>query len=320
MSRNLAHLLCIAGFSGLVSACATGPSTKFEAGSNTFDAPPPRQAIAEADHLIQGGDSAIAVGRLQEIIARYPGTEEAADAQYLLGVAYENLGGLRDAITAYDAYLALAPEGEWADESRISGDRLRSQYTASFPAPEAMDREIDAARAAVQAEPNSNPARLRLADALWKRGAYDEAGALYLDLATRDANFAASEHFRTRIERRSDGSHTILTPSEVSRRAAEKNPLQVVNMNSFAAVRDSFTQIPLYFIVTGQAVNQAQSVIYGASVTVTLFGFGNTIYDTQTTTFGDLAPGETRAFSMRFSNYRELNSIDRYEYSVSFRR
>jgi tetratricopeptide (TPR) repeat protein len=320
VSRNLTHLLCIAGLIGFTSACSTGSSPRYETGSNSFDAPAPNQAVAEADRLIQNGDSAIAVGRLQEIIARYPGTAEAAEAQYLLGVAYENIGGLRDAITAYDDYIALAPDGEWADESRIAGDRLRHQYTSSFPAPEALDREIDAARAALQAQPDSAEAKLRLADTLWRRGVYDEAGALYLDLAKRDPNFAASDHFRTRVERRTDGSHTILTPTEISRRAAEKNPIVVTNLNSFSAVRDSFTQIPLFFVVTGQAVNRAESVIYGVNVTVTTFGFGSTIYDTQTTTFGDMAPGETRAFSMRFSNFRELNSIDRYEYAVSFRR
>ncbi len=320
MSRNLAHFFCTAGILSLLTACSTGSPPRFEAGSNSFDAPAPGQAIAEADRLIQSGNSAIAVGRLHEIAARYPGTREAADAQYLLGVAYENLGGLRDAIDAYDAYLALASAGEWADESRISGDRLRHLYASSFPAPEAIDREIGAARAALQAEPGSSDAKRRLADSLWTRGEYDEAGALYLELAHKDADFAASDHFRQRVERRDDGPHTILTPAEVSRRAAEKTPLQVVNINSFPAVRDSITQIPLFFVVTGQAVNRGQSILYGANVTVTLFGFGSTVYDTQTTPFGDVAPGETRAFSMRFSNYRELNSIDRYEYSVSFRR
>jgi len=320
VSRNLAYSLCFTGLLGFFSACSSGSAPRFEAGSNSFDAPAPHQAVAEADQLIQSGDSAIAVARLQEIIARYPGTPEAADAQYLLGVAYENLGGMRDAIAAYDAYLALAPKGEWADESRISGDRLRHQYTASFPAPEAIDREIDAARAALQAQPDSPEAKLRLADSLWQRGRYDEAAPLYLDLAKRDTNFAASDHFRARVEVRSDGAHTILTPAEVSRRATEKNPIQVVNLNSFDAVRDSITQIPLYFVVTGQAVNAAKSMIYGVNVTVTLYGFGNAIYDTQTTSFGDMAPGETRAFSMRFANIRELNSIDRYEYAVSFRR
>jgi len=320
VSKRRSQVLCAIPLLGFISACSTGPSTRYEAGSNSFDAPAPRQAVAEADRLIQSGESALAAGRLHEIILRYPGTPEAADAQYLLGVAYENVGGLRDAITAYDAYLAIAPDGEWADESRMAGERLRHQYTASFPAPEAIDREIDAARAAVQAQPDSAEAKLRLADVLWRRGDYDDAAALYLELAKRDPNFAASEHFRTRVEQRADGSHTVLTPAEVSRRAAEKNPIRIVNLSSFSAVRDSITQIPLYFVVTGQAVNQAESVIYGASVTVTLFGFGNTVYDTQTTTFGDLAPGETRAFSMRFSNYRELNSIDRYEYAVSFRR
>jgi hypothetical protein len=314
------RLLTIAGLLGLFTACSTGPSGRYESGSNSFDAPAPHQPIIEAEQLIESGNPAAAVGRLEEIILRYPGTPEAGDAQYLLGVAYENLGGIRDAIAAYDAYLDVAPDGQWAEASRLSRDRLRHQYEASFPSQEKVDREISALRAEQQANPTSIDTRLRLADALWKRGQYDDAAKTYVEVARVNADFAKSEHFRTRVEMNDDGTHTVLTPTEVSRRAAARNPIQITNTNSFAAIRDSFTQVPRFFVVTGQAINQGESVIYGVNVNITLFGFGSQIYDTDTVQLGDMNPGEIRAFSVRFSNFRELNSIERYEHSVSFRR
>lgn len=270
--------------------------------------------------MIESGNPAAAAGRLHEIILRYPGTPEAADAQYLLGVAYENLGGMKDAITAYDAYLDVAPEGRWAEASRISRDRLLHQYEASFPSQQQIDQEIIALRAEQQANPTSVDTTLRLADTLWTRGQYEDAAKSYVEIAKSNTGFARSDHFRTRVELHQDGSYTVLTPTEVSRRETARNPIQVINTNSFAAIRDSFTQVPRFFVVTGQVVNRGESVIYGVTVNITLYGFGSQIYDVGMVQLGDMNPGEIRAFSQRFSNFRELNSIDRYETSVSFRR
>ncbi len=314
------RLLAIAGLLGLISACSTSSSGRYESGSNSFDAPAPRQPLAEAEQLIESGNPAAAVGRLQEIILRYPGTREAADAQYLLGLSYENLGGTKDAITAYDGYLDIAPQGEWADASRISRDRLRHQYEASFPSPDQIDQEITALRTQQQADPTSVDTKLQLADMLWTRGQYDDAAKAYVEVARANSGFAKSDHFRTRVELHQDGSYTVLTPTEVIRREAARNPIQVINTNSFGAIRDSFTQVPRFFVVTGQVVNRGESVIYGVNVNITLYGFGSQIYDVGTAQLGDMNPGEIRAFSQRFSNFRELNSIDRYETSVSFRR
>lgn len=314
------RFLTIAGLLGLLSACSTTTTGRYESGSNSFDAPGPRQPVAEAEQLIESGNPAAAVGRLQEIILRYPGTPESADAQYLLGVAYENLGGTRDAISAYDTYLDVSPEGEWAEASRLSRDRLRHQYEASFPSQEKVNQEITALRAQQQADPTSVDTKMRLADALWTQGQYEDAAKAYVEVAGSNADFAKSDHFRTRVELKPDGSYTVLTPMEVSRREASRNPIQVINTNSFAAVRDSFTQVPRFFVVTGQAVNRGESVIYGVNINVTLYGFGSQIYDTGTAQLGDMNPGEIRSFSLRFSNFREINSIERYESSVSFRR
>ncbi|MFA6241883.1 MAG: FxLYD domain-containing protein, partial [Candidatus Hydrogenedentales bacterium] len=116
------------------------------------------------------------------------------------------------------------------------------------------------------------------------------------------------------------GQYLILTPMEVQRREVEKQPLVIVNMSSFRSGEDLFTRQPLYYSVTGQAVNRSDSVLYGVQVMVTLYGFGNVVYDTTTANIGRLNPGESRAFSVRFSNFDDIENIYRYEAVGSFER
>jgi hypothetical protein len=61
-------------------------------------------------------------------------------------------------------------------------------------------------------------------------------------------------------------------------------------------------------------------VLYGVEISITTYGFGNVVYDSQTVPVGDVRPGEIRAFSVRFANFREIESIDHYDYSVSYQR
>lgn len=270
--------------------------------------------------LLDQGDPVPAVSRLQALLARYPESKEALEGQYWLGVAYQKLGGVRDAIMAFDVYLSRAPEGEHATDAQQRMASLREDYETLFPTPEEIDKRIADLREARRANPDSITITKDLANALWMRGDYQAAADLYFEIVDKDPDFANDPTFKERIEINPDGSHTLLTPTELSRREKARNPVQVVNLTSFGAVRDTFTQVPRYFVVTGQAVNRSESVLYGVEITITIYGFGNVVYDTRTFPLGNMYPGETRAFSVRFSNFRELNSIDRYDYTISFRR
>ena len=84
--------------------------------------------------------------------------------------------------------------------------------------------------------------------------------------------------------------------------------------------RDRRTQIPRYFVVTGQALNRSDSVLSGVEIDITIYGFGAQVYDTKRFRLGEMYPSESRAFSVRFSNFRNLDSIDRYDYSIRFQR
>lgn len=301
-----------------IVSCTTAGS--FERGGVNLDSSSPRELLAEARTYLKQENPAPAVTRLQGLLARYPESPEAVEGHYWLGLAYDQLGGLRDAIMSLDVYLSRAPDGQYAADARARLARLRDSYESVFPTSDEINQRIAALREARQANPDSLDVAKDLAEALWLRGDYNAAGELYFEILERQPSFAETETFQDRIELHPDGSHTLLTPTELSRREKERNPIQVVNLSAFSAVRDTFTQVPRYFVVTGQAVNRSDSVLYGVDINITIYGFGNVVYDTRTYPLGDMYPGETRAFSVRFGNFRELISIDRYDYTVSFRR
>ncbi len=305
----------------LCAACtSSSPNPNYSKSTTAFEQHSAREMLADALDLMRGGNPAAAVGRLHEVTARFPDTPESLEAQYQLGRAYESLGSIKDAITAYGLYLGRAPDGDNADDARARMESLLKKYEDEFPSADTIDREIESLRRELQQNPESNDLALKLADALWMRGQYESAAKLYFAVRDRDPAVAQSAAFRNRIELHADGSHTLLTPAELTKRERSNNPLSVINLSSFAAIRDSITQVPRYFVVTGEAVNRGDSVLYGVEVTINIYGFGGTIYDTQTVRLGDVRPGEIRALSVRFSNFRELESIDRYDSSVSYRR
>lgn len=269
---------------------------------------------------MSGGNPVASVPQLHEVIARYPASKEAIEAHYLLGLAYYDIDGYRDAIIELNRYLEAAPTGKHAEESRSLVERLTSEYRKRFPSSADLNVEIASLQAELVNNSDSIELRKRLADRLWLRGRYEEAGGVYLDIVAREEAFKQDPIFRQRVELRGDGSHELLTPAEIMRREIERRPVTVSDFTSFRSGRDRRTQIPRHFVVTGLAINRSDSILSGVEIDITIYGFGAHIYDTKRFKLGEMYPSETRAFSVRFSNFRELNSIDRYDYTIRFRR
>ncbi len=276
--------------------------------------------MGEAQATRNAGNTIAAIPQFHELIARYPGSKEAIEAHYILGLTYYEIEGYRDAIEEMNRYLAAAPAGPHAEESRALVERLSKENRRRFPTSQELDAEIVLLREKIAADPSSDTLQRSLADRLWLRGRYEEAAQMYLDVAARDEAFKRDPVFTRRIDLRPDGSHVLLTPEEIVRREINRQPVSVINLTSFRSGRDRRTQVPRNFVVTGQAINRSQSKLSGVEIDITIYGFGAQVYDTKRFRIGDMYPGETRAFSVRFSNFRELNSIDRYDYSVRFRR
>ncbi len=314
-------LLALVAFSLLVgcTTSTTGASYKTPS-SRAFNGQSARRLMGEAQATRNGGNPIAAIPQFHELIARYPSSDEATEAHYLLGLTYYEIEGYRDAIEELNRYLAAAPAGQHAEESRALSERLSKEYRKRFPTSQDLDAEIELLDEKLAANPTSDTLRKSLADRLWLRGHYEEAAQIYLEMAGRVEAFKRDPVFTRRIDLRPNGSHVLLTPEEIVRREIDRQPIAVTNLTSFRSGRDRRTQVPRHFVVAGQAINRSQSKLSGVEIDITLYGFGAQVYDTKQFRIGDMYPGETRAFSVRFSNFRELNSIDRYDYSVRFRR
>jgi len=326
--RYVGFLLCllvVLAASSCITPRSTSPSAILPVSpANVADERAAAKEVEEARLVIQkegdAGDNTTVIPRLLETISKYPSTKAAADAHYWLGVAYYDIGGYRDAIALFNEYLRLAPQGEYAAKCATIVAQATSEYDEKFPSPEKLDEAIKGATAQANADPGSIELSMQLAELFWKRGNYDEVGAIYKKIVGQDPAYAKNEVIKNRIEFLPNNEQMVLTPAEVQRRQAEAQPLAIINQSSFRSGEDLFTRTSRYYSVSGQVVNRSGSVLNGVQVIVTIYRFGNVVLDTTTATIGRLNAGEIRAFSVRLSNYDNVENVDRYECVGTFQR
>ena len=274
--------------------------------------------VRAARKLMEDGQYSAAIPRLVETISQYPQAEVSVDARYYLGVCYYEIAGYGDADELLRTYLALAPEGEYAKDSEEYLRNVRREYQSQYPTQEETEERIEALRAAVAGAPGNVAHRAELAGLLWQDGSYEEAASLYSDILELAPEFSDDERFKRRIEASPGGDYILLTPTEILRRQIEDQPLAILNESSFRAGRDRRTQKSRSYVVSGQVLNRHNSVVRGVQVHVTIYGFGTLVYDTSTVSIGELRPGERRAFSVGFSNFENIENVDRYECVATF--
>lgn len=279
-----------------------------------------QEELVEARRFLDTGDVSGSIPILLQTIGKYPESAAAVEARYLLGRAYYELNGHRDAIDLFKDYIRLAPEGPHAAEARAYIERLTAEYHEKYLTPEALDSRIRQLTEMLAADPQSLDIQWQLAEMLWRRGNYGRAAEIYMEIVAAHPQYANDQTVRTRVELLPNGDHIVLTPSELQRREAEVQPLLVFNLAGFPAGRDLFTRTRTYYVVTGQIVNRSDSVLYGVEVLVSIYAFGNVVYDTQTVAIGRLNPGETRAFSVRLTNFEYIENINRFECVPTFQR
>lgn len=333
-ARVTAKVLVVVSFVALVfplSGCTTPasnvPATATPVTKNRLlEQGAADKQVEEARRMIEAGDYNIVIPRLLQVIQKYPHSDASMDARYWLAVAYYNIKSYRDAINLYEEYLHASPHGRYAEESAQRIAELRKEYTEEYGSPGELDASITGLWDKVKEEPANFKAKWELADLLWKRGDYDMAGELYANIIEKYPTYATDVRLKERIEFKPDGSYTLLTPEERQKRAIEQEPLIITNLNDFRAgtdvggsQRDYYRQ-QNYYVVTGQAHNRGDSVLYGVQVNVTVYGFGNMIYDTSTVNIGRLNPGEARAFVVRSSIFDDIENVTRYEAIGTFQR
>ena len=276
--------------------------------------------LEQVVHMVDQGDTFAVIPRLEQIMTRYPQSRSAMEARYWLGITHFKLGSYRSATNSLEEYQRLAPQGAHRAECQKILAQMADFYSKEFGSKAEMDARIQSLKKETETKPDDIASRMTLANLLWIRGEYAQAATLYEALVTQYPDKKNDGIIASRMEFKPDGSYTVLTPAELQRRQAQAQPLVVVNTSSFRSGRDSFTQQNRYYAVTGQAVNRGEDVLYGVEVGITLYGFGNVVFDTRTVNIGRLNPGEIRAFSTRFDNFENAENINRYECVGTFQR
>ncbi len=303
----------------LTAGCLTGPrstSPESRGGRETMaDRGAAQKEIQQARQMLREGDYGAAIPRLQHTMEKYQRNAAAAEARYLLGHAYYGTSNYRDAAENFHKYLEVAPAGEHAEEAQRLITQIQEEYEAVFPSPQQFEERLREARAAVEQNPGDLEKKLELADVLWRKGDYEQAGEVYEEVLDQDPGYAEDSTVSRRVEIGPGGRLTLLTPAEVQRREIEERPLVITNLESFrpSSSRDLFTRQHRHYVVSGQAVNRGETTLNGVRVQVTIYGFGDVVYDTDTVNIGRLRPGERRPFSVRFSNFDTIENIHRHE-------
>jgi Tfp pilus assembly protein PilF len=310
--------------------CATTPDAltppvgaNYEPGRELTDDHSGDSELALATGMMKAGDYSTAIPRLLHVMEKFPTSPAAIEARYHLGLAYSRIGGMRDAQQYFNEYLRLAPAGPFAEASRTQLATLADTATEQFPTVEQVQGDLEQARQTVQAKPDDLPAQLEMAELYWRSRQYEQAGEVYRHILTTWPSLVEDARIRTRMERNAAGGFTVITPEMGVQRQAENEPLTIFNTNSFRGGRfQSYqaTSRETTYTVTGQVGNQSSDPLTQVEVIVTIYGFGNRIYDTQTISIGRLRPAESRPFSARFSNFDDIENISRFECVGTFER
>ena len=291
--------------------------------TRTMDETAFNRALTQAESRVRAGEYSMVIPRLEQFAHQYPTMPGITKVYYLLGVCYYRIGGYSDACNAFEKYLEMESDGPFAEEVKSTLKRMRQDTPQSGTIPSDLAKEIENQKQMVEKNPDDMAVRLALAEMLWHGGLYDEAGREYSILLDRWPYLLNDTVVRTRVTKEPDGSYRVLSPEESEKIRRQQNPLVLYNIASFRSGRfENWSQSARerYYNVTGKAVNQGEKVLEDVKITVTIYGFGQLVYDTQTIAIGNLAPGETRAFSVQFSRFDDINNITRHECIGTFRR
>jgi tetratricopeptide (TPR) repeat protein len=315
--------LLLSGSVLIVTACTTvSPSMTQPATPDptpeapNFDQSAAAKELTVAQKMIDAGQYSQVLPRLLNVVNRYPSTPGGIQARYWTGLTYFKIGGMRDAYENFEEYLRLAPNGSYAESAKAYLDTLTNPDASGLYTPGQLATEIKAVQRQVEAQPEELAHQLKLADLLWKYGQYDKAGALYAEMLKERPGLAEDAIIRTRIERDADGSVVVLTPAEMVRREAQREPLVIFNTQSFKSGRELGYNSSLrnkVYNVTGQVVNRSNEPLSNVTINVTIYGFGSTVFEAKSFPIGRLNPKETRAFSVPFTRFDNIENVYRYE-------
>lgn len=301
----------------LLTGCATSSSTR-TASVSPGTQQEAQQLLADDWRLYENAEYHQAISSILHLLLRYPATNASVEARYLLGLCYESVEGYKDAMNLFRDYLAIAPDGEYAQPAKEHIQELVASYETRYPSEARLKQELATIDTKILDDPNSVVLRIQRANRTWSLGNYESAGRQYMEVIQRDPGFKNTQTFNERMELQSDGSFVIITPNVQADRDIAREPIAIRNLNAFKSGRDRRSQRRRFYVVSGQVHNRSDETHYGVEVYTTIFGFGNVVWDTGTYNVGRLYPGETRAFSFRFGDIHNIDAVHHHESKVTY--
>ena len=271
--------------------------------------------LAAARRQFQAGDYSHVIPRLQDIAAKYPKAAAGIEANYWLGLTYYNINGLDNATKYFQAYLDADPDGEFAEDSQTYLDGMTTNVEQRLVNGKPLGDLIVEVRQKAEEEPGELALQLQLADLYWMNAQYEESGLIYQQVLARWPELEKDSTIRNRMDKNTAGVWVVLTPNEVLLREAERDPLVIFNTNSFRSGRYSGrnrTGLNNRYNVSGQLMNRGSEALSNVRVQVTIFDIQNVVYEVKTVGLGTLRPGDSRAFSVQFSQFDTIENVQRY--------
>ncbi len=275
----------------------------------------PQSNLNSAQRLIEKGEFSHALPKLQAIVES--GTNNYPEVYYFLGIVYQELGSPQEALSNYIKYLQLAPQGIYAENSRRNLRELLGNPNGQIEKVTTIEEKIKSLEEKLKESPQDKQIILELANWHWINQNYNRAGELYKQLVNLYPDMWKDDVVATRIEKDEKGNIIILSPAEAIRRESEKKPLVFFNVASFRSGRQIGWASDLrhqIFNVSGQVRNRSSRTLKNVSVQVTIYGFSGIVYDTKNVYLGTFAPGQTKPFSIQFTNFDTIDNIDHYDY------
>jgi tetratricopeptide (TPR) repeat protein len=280
-----------------------------------------RQALDDAMGMIRSGEHSMAIPRLTSLTSRYPSSDAAIDGWYFLGLTYYKIDSFYNAKKYFSKYLKLRPEGKYAALSREYTAGISRAFQERHNDRRALEDRV--AKYEGVSEPEELATHLELAGAYWDNSEYERAAVVYTKVLKAWPSLKNDAIIRRRMELGPDGGWIILTPEEVNRRYNDAEPLSIFNTATWRSDRDriyGWDEADGYYNVSGQAVNRSERVLRDVRIMTTIFSLGGRVFDVRTSQLGTLRPGETRAFSVRFSNFDSIDNVRRYECVGTYQR
>lgn len=299
----------------VASGCAATSGLSAPTGANHSGSALAASGGASADlttarNLMQSGRYSQAIPRLLHAVDASSSPSSVAEAHYYLGLSYRALESPTDARRHFEEVGRLAPESHLNEEAQTYLAEIRGEKPAEAPDEQQPAYQFDSD------EPDALARGLELADESWREARYGESGAIYIQLLEAYPALARDPVISERIALDDNGGYTLLTPESQVQQAGDANPLVIINTNTFRSGRyEGYTRTfqELHYNVTGEVLNRGSATLRNVEVEVTIYGFGSRIMDTRTLQIGTLRPDQRRPFSTRFSNFENIENVNRYE-------